>query len=505
MPGIPRWCAAWLLLGLSCCATAHAQAPDRFEEIRQTIRSGLAEEHIPSIAIAVAHRGQIIWEEGFGWTDRERRIPATAHTPYAIASISKPLTATGLMTLVHDGKIDLDRPANDYLGDVKLVARVGDAKQATIRALANHTSGLPRHYQYFYEGDSYPLPNPDETIARYGNLVTAPGEKLVYSNLGYGVLGDIIARASGMPFPDYMRAKVFLPLGMTRTTFDPGPEFGGVAVRYEPPKGIVPHLTVDYAGGAGAYSTAHDLVRFGMFHLNDRRPDQALILPDALLDEMKQATSRASSGGGYGIGWFSEEDRPVVLHGGYMPGVSSILLLVPQERIAIAMLSNCDCDDQQTLHNRVIDEILHLLAPSITRSATTVAPPRPPPPAFDGSPRLTGIWKGSIHTYAGELPLMVEFLPSGEFARARLDDQPATALFNILFNPEDNEFDASLHGELHTRDANRVRPYLLRLNLKLRGEVLNGGARISNYQTRRGHSLTHWMELMRQPAAGSSN
>jgi CubicO group peptidase (beta-lactamase class C family) len=490
-----------LALGV-CGAMAQAPAPDKFEGVRQTIREGLAKENIPSIAVAVAHRGRIIWEEGFGWADRERGIPATEHTLYAVASISKPLTATGLMTLVHDGKINLDRPANDYLGDVKLVARVGDASQATIRALANHTSGLSRHYQYFYEGDSYPPPSPDQTVARYGNLITAPGEKLVYSNLGYGTLSYIIARVSGMTFPEYMRAKVFLPLGMSRSTFDPGPAFAGVAVRYELPAGrIVPHLIVDYPGGAGAYSTAHDLVRFGMFHLKDHLGEQQPILSDFLLDEMKRATSRARPSGGYGIGWFAEDDRPVVLHGGYMPGVSSLLLLVPREDIAIVVLGNCDCGEQQSLHNQVIDEVLKLLAPSITRSAAPGAPVRSAPKAFDGSPKLTGTWKGIIHTYTEDLPLTVEFLPTGEFARARLGDQPATALFNILFNPEDNEFDASLHGELHTPDANRVRPYLLRLSLKLRGDVLNGGARISNYQTRRGHSLTHWVELTRQPAA----
>lgn len=482
-------------------AVDRARQPDKFEEIRQTIRAGLVKENIPSMAVAVAHRGEILWEEGFGWADRERRIPATEHTLYGIASISKPLTATGLMTLVRDGKIDLDRPANDYLGDIKLIARVGDAKEATIRRLANHTSGLPRHYQFFY--DSHPLPTPDETIARYGNLITAPGEKVVYSNLGYGTLGDIIARVSGTTFAEYMRAKVFLPLGMTRTTFDPGPEFGAVAVGYEPPMGrIVPPFQVDYAGGAGAYSTAHDLVRFGMFHLENRLSDQQQILSDTLLDDMKRATSRAKPSGGFGIGWFAEAERPVILHGGYTMGVSAILLLAPQEDVAIVVLSNCNSGDKQTLHNRVIDDVLKLLAPAITRSAASAAPSRPP--AFNGSPKLTGIWKGAIHTYAGDLPMTVEFLPTGEFARARLGDQPATALFNILFNPGDDELGASFHAELPTPDANRVRPYLLRLNLTLRGDVLNGGAHLVHYQTSRGHSLAHWVELRHQTPALAS-
>src|SRR5712692_1718146 len=122
---------------------------ERFDDIRGLIRKELAKSHMPSIAVAVAHDGKIIWEEGFGWADREKRIQATEHTMYPLASISKPITATGLMVLVQAGKIDLDRPINDYLGSAKVRARVGDAAQATVRRVANHTSGLPLHYQFF--------------------------------------------------------------------------------------------------------------------------------------------------------------------------------------------------------------------------------------------------------------------------------------------------------------------------------------------------------------------
>ena len=75
--------------------------------------------------------GHILWEQGFGWADREKRIPAAANTMYSLASISKPLTATALMTLVAAGKIDLDKTVNDYLGYAKIRARIGNADDAT--------------------------------------------------------------------------------------------------------------------------------------------------------------------------------------------------------------------------------------------------------------------------------------------------------------------------------------------------------------------------------------
>src|SRR6476646_5398377 len=114
-----RLCLLYLLLA------PFAPAADQFDSVRDFIRRQLVETGAPSIAVAVARDGKILWEEGFGWADREKRIAASEHTLYSLASISKPITATGLMTLVQAGKVDLDRPVNDYLGDARLRARVG--------------------------------------------------------------------------------------------------------------------------------------------------------------------------------------------------------------------------------------------------------------------------------------------------------------------------------------------------------------------------------------------
>src|SRR5688572_32186710 len=118
-----------------------------FGNIAETIRSRLVEKSLPSLAVAVARDGEVLWEEAFGWADRENRIAATPHTLYSLASISKPITATGLMILKERGLIDLDRPINDYLGHAKINVRVGDPAAATVRRVANHTAGLPLHYR----------------------------------------------------------------------------------------------------------------------------------------------------------------------------------------------------------------------------------------------------------------------------------------------------------------------------------------------------------------------
>src|SRR5579872_1053556 len=203
--------------------TKTPQEHELFHQAREHIQRGMVERSIPSLTIAVVQGNAVLWEEGFGWADRECRIAATPHTLYSMASISKPITATALMILKERGLLDLDHPINDYLGDSKLRAWVGNAEDATVRRVANHTSGLPMHYQFFYQDEPHQPPPVGETIRRYGNLVTVPGERFQYSNLGYGLLSEVIARLSGKSYADFLREELFLPLGMLRSSVNIGP------------------------------------------------------------------------------------------------------------------------------------------------------------------------------------------------------------------------------------------------------------------------------------------
>ncbi|HEY2893467.1 MAG TPA: serine hydrolase domain-containing protein, partial [Pirellulales bacterium] len=120
-------------IAASLLATQATRADDDFAPVKQRIAKALHDTNVPSVSVAVVRDGKIVWEEGFGWADRENRVQASEHTLYSVASVSKPITATGLMVLVERKQIDLDKPINDYLGSAKLVARVGDAAGATVR------------------------------------------------------------------------------------------------------------------------------------------------------------------------------------------------------------------------------------------------------------------------------------------------------------------------------------------------------------------------------------
>ena len=450
-----------------CCAfMPYCSAQDQFESIRASILSQMQQRNVPSIAVAVAQGDHIIWEQGFGWADREKLIPADANTMYSLASISKPLTATALMTLTAAGKIDLDKPVNDYLGDSKIRARIGNADDATVRRVANHSSGLPEHFQFFYRNESWRAPSFDETILRFGNLITLPGEQFQYSNLGYGVLSDIICRVSGKSFADYMRQEVFLKLGMTRSAVGNDTALAQYeAIRYDG-KDATPivYYDTDHPGASEIYSSAHDMALFGMFSLKAHLPSQSAILPDALIDVMQKPSIFFSPGAGYGIGWQSDTRNgiTIVSHSGGMPGVSTWLRLVPAQNLVIVVLSNSD----DRLANNIADQITLKLVAN-----WKLSPAAAPEPAFIPPPDLVGKWSGTVQTYHSSAPFHLEVFPSGE-VRANLGNQFGTILDQVSF--QDGTLYGVFKGDIDLPEAAR-RPYVLSVNLKLRdGKVLNG-------------------------------
>ena len=477
---------------------------ERFSTVREQIRKGLLDETLPSLAVAVARDGIVLWEEAFGWADRENRMPATPHTMYSLASISKPITATGLMLLVERGLVDLDRPADEYLGAARLRARVGDARDATVRRVANHTAGLPLHYQFFYSDEPYHRPSMDETILRYGNLITAPGERFQYSNLGYGILDYIIARVGGRDFREFMRAEVFLPLGMLHASVDIAPGLEAhQALRYGSDGVAYPFYDFDHPGGSAIFCSAHDLLRFGMFHLKEHLADQQPILSDAAIDSMQQAPATGKHAG-YGVGWSLSEQHgyQVVRHDGGMGGVNTTLMLIPSERIAVAVLAN----GNSYLPYRIAGECLAALLPAyrerLEAALEAAQQQQDDAPAAPFKPKraLLGEWRGAVDTPSGERPLRLTFQRDGD-VHARIGDQLTTLVNDVTL--EDGALHGAMLGDLKTEDANR-RPYMLRLDLRLRGRVING-ALVAHSTVegqpggapgrREGNGLSFWAEL----------
>jgi CubicO group peptidase (beta-lactamase class C family) len=472
-------------------------ATDPLAEVRAEIPELLEAYDLPSIAVAVAIRGEIVWEEGFGWADREARIPATELTAYSLASISKPITATALMTLVEAGRIDLDAPIDQYLGDAKLNGRAFDASRATVRRVASHTAGLPLHYQFFYEDEPYRRPPMNETIRRYANLVTAPGERYQYSNLGFGLLDYVISRVSGQSYPDFMRERVFEPLGMTHSAVGLPPDLEPfAAVRYATDGSPIPFYDFDHPGGSAVWSSAHDLVRFGMFHLKDHLTDQAPILEDASIDAAHHPVADSGVGSTYGLGWSTrtwESGFRTYSHTGGMGGVRTSLNIIPDRDIAVVVLLNSSSPVMGYLTDRILASLAPGEIPMPDRPPRDEASDEEDDPPFRAPDSLTGVWIGFVDTYMGARDLRVVVESAG--VQVGLGTQPILDLDGASFDGA--YLRGSFTGDLGTEDVNRT-DHVLALELRLRGDVMNGSLiGLSVPAVRVGNALTHWAEVRR--------
>lgn len=498
---------AVLSLGLSLAgpsAWGAQPAPDNLQHVREAIVQHVQKNDIPGMAVAVWQDGKILWEEGFGWADRAARTSVTEHTMFCLASLSKTLTASALMTLVQEGKVNLDQPANDYLGDDKLTSYIGDPKRVTVRRLANHTSGLPGSDQWFYGPDRSKTPDFSQTLRRYGILVAPAGERYRYSNLGYGVLGYLMSRVTGESYGQVMQERLFVPLGMTHSALDIMPGFEPYkATRYDYAGQPIPDYRSAEPASATLYSSVHDLARFGMYMLKDRLPDQRAVLSDESIDRMTRDPVVDGPNSHYGIGWDIEErgGYRTMEHSGSASGVSSNFVLIPSENVGVVMVANTDGG----VPTKLFPEVLKVLLPKWQEAKAE--PPAKPPVPFKPKADLVGRWEGKVHTYEGDIPMQLKILASGDIhvnignpprfsTRSRVE-QPSL-LNNVAF--DDGMLTGSTLSQIQTSDTAR-NPHTVSLYLKQRGNVLNGAATAASiYNGLWIYGLPYWTELKRVAA-----
>lgn len=422
-------CCVVFLTGIGCGAdgfqaqqpgsfTGDSSSGEQFAKVDELITSGIEERNIPSLSIAVARKGRVIWEQSFGWADRENRLKASPDTVYSLASVSKPMIATGLMVLVQAGKVDLDSPVEKYIGPGQLTVYEGRAKDVTVRRILHHTAGFPAHFNYFYADESSRPKSLEETIQRFAMIVRPPGKEWCYANLGYALIGQVITRVSGQSLTKFMSEEVFRPLGMTGAVFDPDlDDQGNRAVKYDSQGGIAPLRWSDAPGAAHGYASVRDLIRFGMFHLKDHLKNQRPILDDSTIVQMQAERDGAVHPSGenesYGLGWFLDETTfgvPTVSHEGGWTGASAMLKLLPSEDIAVAVLMNVY---DREFANRVTDETIRATLPDYGKpegqTADRVAASSPP--SFD---LPAGMYSGEIRTFRGAIPLILDKAGSGD-------------------------------------------------------------------------------------------
>ena len=324
---------------------------------------------IPGGAVAVMRDGKLIYARGFGYADVENETPVQPDALFRIASVSKPITSAAIMKLVEEGKLTLDDRIAPLIADLAPAegATVDPRwEQITIRQLLNHTGGWDRNKPNggFDPMDrpgiaaavvNAPAPASTETLIRYMKgmpLDFNPGEKWVYSNFGYAILGVVIKRLSGMPYEEYVRSRVLQPVGAHRTRSgksrlsDALPEevkyyYPGLGVNAPlvpsvfPGEGPVPfnyggfYMEGNFASGGWVSSTV-DLLRFlaGV----DGRANRPDILSADLVAEMtsKDNGAQVCVGGAchYAGGWWVRPTQGDASwwHGGTLPGTTAMLV-----------------------------------------------------------------------------------------------------------------------------------------------------------------------------------
>jgi CubicO group peptidase (beta-lactamase class C family) len=473
---------------------------DRFDAVRELAGRQMRRHHVASLAIAVAQDGRIVWEEAWGWADRARHVPATPRSVYALASVTKLMTATGLMTLAERGRVDLDRPANDYLGDVKLTACVGRADDATLRRLLHFSAGLPMQANVFLANGGLRPPPMDESIRHWGIIVSEPGREYQYSNFAYGVLDQVIERASGGSYPDFMRTEVFAPLGLDHTTIGLDSTLARDAVTLYAADGTpVPRWETDHRGASAAWSSVHDLVRFGMFQLGAGPPGAARVLsargraalhePDSLWVESESPrTTRA----GFGCAVVDLEGRRFVLATGGAPGTVARLALLPADRVVVAILMNSGVSESYSPWD-IEWQAFRAVVPGFPLQ------PRLPPAVTSsaGLGPVLGVWTGTIRTGQGDLPVRLAIRGPRDL---KLGLAGAVALPIPAPNPlggvrlHDGVLEAPFLGTLPTPEARRS-AHVLALRARLDADTLYGS--ISAVATDRRFWLPYWIRLVR--------
>jgi serine beta-lactamase-like protein LACTB len=327
---------------------------DAVEQGRQIVRAALTEQNLPALSVAVGTGGEIVWAEGFGWADLEKRVPVAPDMRFRIGTASKALTSAAVGLLLEKGRLNLDQEIQTYVPEFPKKQR-----PVTLRQLMGHTAGVRND-----GGDEGPLlsarcDRPVEGLRAFADrsLLFEPGTEYRYSSYGWIVVSAAVEAAADEPFFTFMRKQVFEPLAMDDTRADSTTEpIPDIATFYFPRFAADPryglHLMREidyscYAGASAFLSTPSDLVRFALA-INSGK----LLQPATV--QLLQTSQRLASGKetGYGLGWdletvaLAREQTSTIGHDGEsLGGTVASLMTFPAHGIVVSVTSNISYAD----------------------------------------------------------------------------------------------------------------------------------------------------------------
>ncbi|WP_114789983.1 serine hydrolase domain-containing protein [Niabella yanshanensis] len=317
------------------------------------VKQMMEQQKIVGLSLAIIKNGKAIVNKGYGLANAELEVPVDSKTVIRLGSISKQFFTTAILKLMEEGVLSIDDSVHRFFPDAPETWR-----PIIIKHLMSHTSGLQR------EGPAYDnnkiQPDIDIIKSAYSlPLVFKPGEKFQYCNLGYFMLAEIITRASGMPWQDYIHKALFVPAGMLNSYVT---DFYQIIPRrangYMHYKDSLINATAMYAirPSGGFLSTSSDMIKW-----EQAMRDKKIILKKASWEKLWQphikTSDKADSKEYYGLGWFVEEYKghPLVQHGGANIGFRSVFAHFVNDGLSIIILTNTDEANPRTIANKLAD------------------------------------------------------------------------------------------------------------------------------------------------------
>lgn len=355
------------VVAILCASLSQAQerqlSPDKQRQIEAAVSKFMASTHVPGVSVAVVENGEYEWASGFGFADLENNVPASEHTLFRLASISKPLTAVGAMELWERGKLDLDAHVQKYCP-----AFPEKSKPITTREVMGHLGGI-RHYKSDSQddpeiGNTKYFDNPIQAgIDFFKNdpLVAEPGSHFHYSTQGYTLVGCAIEGATSEKYTDFIRTNVITPAGMSATQWDNRFAITPYRTRFysKTKDGAVQNsdfLDSTYKiPGGGWLSSAEDMAHFEVAILSGK------LLKRSTLDLMwtpLKPSDRSEDSYGLGFGVRDIDGVKAVGHSGGQQGTSTNFMIAPERRAGVVVLTNMDDLDPAELSVEILKILL---------------------------------------------------------------------------------------------------------------------------------------------------
>jgi serine beta-lactamase-like protein LACTB len=312
--------------------------------VDSTVSAFMVAKHVPALSVAIGIGNRLTFSRAYGLSDLENLVPATTTSVFRTASIGKPMTATAVLQLWQEGRLDLDAPIQKYCPAFPLKRWPVTARELLLHAsgIRDKTAAEESNYTH-YESIAAAL-----TPFASDSLLFEPGTAFHYTSYGYDVLGCAIEGASGEPYIDYMKRRIFRAAGMAHTQLDDVKELISQRARgYALDKNakVINAIHDDMSNrvpAGGFVSTPTDLVLFAQAYLQDK-----LVADSTRQFMLRRPNGRVSaplSEGFYGFGWAISDWYGVqeVSHGGGTPGVSAILYMLPAKGYTVAVMMNLE-------------------------------------------------------------------------------------------------------------------------------------------------------------------